>query len=141
VIVREAVPEDYKSLLSLYNDFLETDKFSNLGNDSFQKVLASKNNFVLVAEHDSKLAGFITASARLVVRHPQPIMQVDELYVDPAFRNHGVGKKLILGIEALAKKNYYHRVYVESGYQHEPAHGFYEKNGYEKTGYYFLKVL
>lgn len=127
--------------MSLYGDFIETDRFSNLDNDSFQKVITSKNNFVLVAESDSKLIGLITASSRLVVRYPIPIAQVDEFYVDPAFRQHGVGRELMKGMEDIVRDNGIQRIYIESGYKHTLGHKFYEKSGYKNEGYYFLKVL
>ena len=141
MIVRNAVSKDYKELMALYDAFMEVDRYASLSKDSFQKVIASKRNFVLIAEDKARLAGFITASARIVVRYPQPIMQVDELYVDPDFREHGLGKKLIQAIEDIAYENNWHRIYIESGYKYTIAHKFYEKNGYEKQGYYFKKVL
>lgn len=140
MIIRRAVPEDYKALMALYADFLERD-FSKPGNDSFQKVLASKTNYILVAEDDSRLAGFITASVRPIVRYVRPIMQVDELYVDPDFREHGVGRQLIQGIESLGADNNCHAIYIESGQEYTVAHKFYERNSYQKVGYYFKKVL
>lgn len=141
VIVRRAVPNDHRDLMALYTDFIEEDKFSNLDNDSFLEVIASANNYVLVAEEDSRLVGMITASRRLVVRRLRPILQVDEFYVDPGFRKHGVGKKLIEAVEKIAGDNDIQRIYIESGYKHTLGHKFYEKNGYENSGYYFLKVL
>ncbi len=140
--VRQAVSADHQQLIALYGEFIETDRFKNLDNDGFQKVIRSKNNFVLVAEEDSKLIGLITASARLVVRYPIPIMQVDEFYVDIAFRSQGIGQKLMLAIEDIAQQKGYQRIYIESGYQHEEqGHKFYKKNGYDNKGYYFLKIL
>lgn len=127
--------------MALYADFVEDDRFSKPNSDSFQKVIASKDNFVLVAEKDSKLAGFITASKRLVIRYPAPIMQVDELYVDPAFRRHGVGGQLIREVEKLAAENNCRRVYIESDYKHMLGHRFYEKHGYQNRGYHFLKIV
>lgn len=142
MVIREAVLKDHTKLMHLYGDFIETDRFKNLDNDSFKKILVSKNNFVLVAEKDSEPIGLITASARLVVRYPVPIMQIDEFYVDAAFRSYGIGQKLMAEMEKIAKGKGYKRIYIESGWQHEEqGHKFYLKNGYEKKGYYFLKVL
>lgn len=141
MIIRGAVLEDHAALMALYDAFMEVDRYSKLNSDSLQEVIAGKDNFILVAEDDSRLVGFITASARLVVRYPQPIMQVDELYVDPDFREHGLGGQLIQGIESIAAEHDYRRIYIESGFKYEVAHKFYQKNGYEKDGYYFKKVF
>lgn len=120
---------------------VEEDRYSKPGNDSFKKVLDSKDNFVFVAEEDSKPVGFITVSARSVIRYPKPILQVDELFVDADFRKHGVGRQLIQAVEAFAQDNGYPRIYIESAYKHDVAHKFYEKNGYTNRGYYFQKVF
>ncbi len=141
MVIREAVLGDHVNLMALYDAFMEVDRYSKLDSDSLQKVIASKDNFILVAEQDRRLAGFITASARLVVRYPEPIMQVDELYVDPEFREHGLGSQLIQGIESIAAESGYGRIYIESGYAYKVAHKFYRKNGYTQEGYYFKKVL
>ena len=126
--------------MALYAAFLDRD-FSTPGNDGFQTVLNNETTYILVAEDDSKLAGFITASVRPVVRYVRPIMQIDELYVDPDFREHGVGRQLIQGAETIGVENNCHAIYIESGFDYTVAHKFYEKNSYEKVGYYFKKVL
>ena len=141
MIVREAKLEDHRQLIALYDTFLETDRFLNLNNDSFQKVIESKNNFIFVAEADSKLIGLITASARLVIRYPRPIMQVDEFYVDAKLRRYGIGGKLMDAVENIARKNNMQRIYIESSYKHTLGHRFYEKSGYKNEGYYFRKVI
>jgi PhnO protein len=139
--IRRAASKDYKQLMTLYDDFMETDRYASLNNDSFQKIIGSKHNFILVGEEGSRITGFITASARLVVRYPQRIMQVDELYVDPDFRKHGLGGSLLKAIEQIARENGFHRIYIESATRLNEAHQFYEHNAYKKSGYYFLKTL
>lgn len=141
MVIRKATSEDYKDLMSLYDDFLETKRFSDEDNDSFQKVIKNKTNYIFVAEENNKIIGLITASTRLAVRYPNPIMQVDELYVDPAYRKHGIGKHLIAEVEKVAHKNNCQKIYIESAYKHTLGHRFYEKNNYEKSGYYFRKNL
>jgi predicted N-acetyltransferase YhbS len=141
MMVRPAVPDDYRTLLGMYDDFMETDRYAGGDNDSFDTVLRSDRNFMFVAEDGGRLAGFITASARLVVRYPQPILQIDELYVAPDFREHGVGSGLIRAVEDVADAHGYRRIYVESSTKLKGAHAFYEKNGYKKSGYYFLKTF
>jgi GNAT superfamily N-acetyltransferase len=139
--VRKAIKEDYKEIMRLYGDFIETDRFKKLGNDSFEKILDSPTNFIFVAEEGSRLAGLITASSRLVIRYPIPILQVDEFYVDPSYQRHGVGGKLMLEIENIARENGIERIYIESSYKHTLGHKFYEKHGYKNSGYYFLKTF
>lgn len=141
IVIRAAAPDDHRQLMAMYGDFIETARFAGLDNDGFEKVLASPSNFILVAEMSGKLMGLITASTRPVVRYPIPIMQIDEFYVDAAYREHGVGGKLMDAMVKIAQDQGVRRIYVESGYKHTLGHRFYEKHGYKKEGYYFLRTI
>jgi GNAT superfamily N-acetyltransferase len=141
MIIRPAGEDDYPALMALCNAFKETDMFSQPGNDSFQVIMDNDNSYILVAEEDDKLFGFITASIRFVVRYSKPMMQVEELFVNAASRKKGVGRQLIQTAEKIASEKDCERIYIESGYRHEVAHKFYEKNGYDNQGYYFLKII
>ena len=137
--IRKAKKSDYKQLMQLYDSFLETSRYSKQGHDSFKQVMSSLKNVVYVAEEKGRLVGFITFLARYVVRYPHPIGQIEEMFVLKKFRGKGVGKSLVDRIETAARKLKCSRIYVESGYEHHPAHTFYETLGYKKSGHYFLK--
>jgi GNAT superfamily N-acetyltransferase len=139
--IRLAKRSDYEEIMDLYNIFVGNDRYSQHNNDSFQKVLDSKQNFIYVAEEDNKLIGFATFSIRDVVRYPKPIAELDELFVHEEYRKHGVGKQFMRVIEEKAKELNCHRMYIESHYDHKTAHAFYEKLGYTNYGYHFLKNL
>ncbi len=141
MIVRLARESDYHQIMSLYNDFVGEDRYSKLENDSFSKVLNSTTNFVYVSEEEGKLVGVATFSVRPVIRYPKPIAELDEMYVDPDSRRHGVGKVLMQEVEKKAKELGCHRVYIESQYKHEQGHKFYESLGYKNYGYHFFKNL
>ena len=109
MIIRQARPTDYKELMELYNGFVGENRYSNYNNDSFNKVIESKNNFIYVAEENNRLTGFATFSARVVVRYPRPIAELDELYVDPTVRKKGEGTMLMNEILIKAKELISHR--------------------------------
>lgn len=133
--IRKATKSDYKDLMGLYIKA----GFSKSGENSFAKVLNHKLSFIFVAEDKEKLVGFITFQARYVIRHKQPIGQIEELFIKEKFRKQGIGKALIQEAEKVAVKLGCHSVCVESGYQHRPAHKFYQHMDYKKSGNYFLK--
>ena len=138
-MIRTAKKSDYKQLMALYDIFMKTKRYYKADYDSFTQVLADKKAFIFVAEEKHKLAGFITFRLRHVVRYPQLIGQVEELFVLKQFRKHGIGKKLMKQTEKIAKKFKCKRIYVESRYNLGPAHKFYKALGYRKSGFYFLK--
>lgn len=139
--IREAKKSDYKELMTLYNGFVESDRYSKYNNDNFDKVRKSENNFIYVVEDGDKLVGFVSFSVRLVVRYPKPIAELDEIYVVPAFRRKGVGKILMHRVLSKAKELNCHRLFIESHYKHEAAHKFYENIGFTNYGYHFIKDL
>src|SRR5215469_15829420 len=114
--VRVAKKSDYQELMTLYSAFVGDDRYSKPDSDSFEQVLNSSTNFVFVAAIDEKLIGFASLSIRRVIRYPTPIAELDELYVDPDYRDHGVGKALMDEVERIAKEHNCRRVFIESGY-------------------------
>ncbi len=140
--IRPAAKDDYERLMEMYNDFVGEDRYSRHDNDSFQQVIASPSNYFYVAEDVSgELVGFASMSVRNVVRYPVPIAELDELYVAPEQRQHGVGKELMLKVEETAKEQNCYRVYIGSNYRFPAAHKFYEGVGYTNYGYHFIKNL
>ncbi len=139
--IRLAKETDYEALMKLYNDFVGSDRYAKHDNDSFKKVLENENNYILVVEDEEKLVAFATFSVRDVVRYPRPIVELDELFVASEYRQHGLGKKLLEKVEALARERNCYRMFIESGYEREAAHAFYEALGYTNYGYHFTKNL
>ena len=127
--------------MEMYNDFVGEDRYSRHDNDSFQQVIDSPSNYFYVADINGELVGFASMSVRSVVRYPIPIAELDELYVAPEQRQHGVGKELMLKIEGIAKEQNCYRMYIESNYRFPAAHKFYEGIGYTNYGYHFIKNL
>jgi ribosomal protein S18 acetylase RimI-like enzyme len=78
--------------MKLYADFVVDDRYTKPDSDSFEQVIDSPSNFVFIAANDEKLIGFASFSIRRVIRYPTPIAELDELYVGPAFRDHGIAK-------------------------------------------------
>ena len=139
--IRPATLEDYVPFMKLMNDFVGEDRYSHLDNDSYKTVIESPTNFIYVAEDEGTLIGLITFSIRNVVRYPQLIAELDELYVVPEYREKGLGKHLMETVEIKAKELNCHRMYIESGIRFKGAHAFYEAIGYKNYGYHFIKNL
>lgn len=85
--IRPAEENDYNEIILMYGDFVENPhRYANKDNDSFVKVLNEPNAHVDLAIVDEKVAGFVTYSLRKVVRYPNPILEVEELFVKVEFR-------------------------------------------------------
>ncbi len=141
MLIRLAEEKDYRELMNLYNGFVGEDRYSRHDNDSFDKVLKNPNSYIFVAEDEGKVIGFASFSIRDVVRYPKPIAELEELFVAITYQKKGVGHMLMEEVEKTAKERGCYRMYIESGYDHKPAHNFYEKIGYKNYGYHFVKTL
>ena len=139
--IRPAKLSDYDELMKLYSLLAKKDRFSQKNNDSFNKVINNPDCFIFVAVEKNKLIGFAAISIRFVVRYPQPISQLEELFVLEDYRKRGIGKRFIEKLEYVSKKRNCCNIYIESRIDLTPAHKFYSNLGYEKNGYYFKKIL
>lgn len=139
--IRLAKGSDYDAVMNLYNLFVGEDRYSDHGSDSYEKVLKSDSNFLYLAIDDEKMVGFVSFSTRNVVRYSRPIAELDELFVLERYRKQGVGRVLMEKAEKEAKSFGCYRIFIESHYDHKPAHKLYESLGYINYGYHFIKNL
>ena len=94
-----------------------------------------------VALYHGKVSGMIGTFCFQGYEHNNPSARILALVVDQEVRGVGVGKALIAAAEAdLADRNIT-RVAVNTRLTRQEAHAFYERVGYEKTGYRFVKSL
>lgn len=101
------------------------------------KLINNKNSFVNLATLKNKIIGFISYSIRSVVRYPQPIIEVEELYIIPEYRQKGIGTKLMRHVINICKKKSCQYIFLASDKKRRPAHKFYRILGFEEYGYHF----
>ena len=94
-----------------------------------------KNNYLIY------VVGFIGIEVSYVFELPKQIMRVNALAVDKNYQNKEIGKQLIQKVEKYAKINNMAAITLNSGISRKTAHIFYEKQGYSKKGYSFVKYL
>jgi len=138
LVFRKAAKEDYHTVMKLYGDFISDQKrYSAFDNDSFLKVIASKDSAIELAELDGRLVGFVSYSKRRVVRYPKPILEIEELYVAPEARRRGIGKQLIQhAIDSGSDCQY---VFIASAKQWLDAHKLYSAMGFDPYGFHYRK--
>ncbi len=138
--VIKATKEHYEEIIKLYGDFVDDpQRFSNADNDSYLKFLDAPNSFMDLVVADNKIIAFITYTVRTVVRYPKSILEVEELYVHPDYRKHGIGKKLMEHILEYAKSIDCQYVFFASDMKRTEAHEFYKVLGFNEYGYHYRK--
>lgn len=95
----------------------------------------------LVAEMKNQVAGFIGLLTLPVYEHTRPIGWILALCISPEHRRMGIGTALIKEAEAFYRSQGVTDVRLHSGIQRDEAHEFYEKMGFDKSGYRFKKKL
>ncbi|MBC7383648.1 MAG: GNAT family N-acetyltransferase [Bacteroidia bacterium] len=68
-------------------------------------------------------------------------LELDNVVVEEAYRNTGIGKIMCDKLNAIAIKHACKVLMLDAYLSNLPAHLFYEREGFEKKGYHFLKRL
>ncbi len=73
--------------------------------------------------------------------HEEPFAFVEDLFVEEKFRNNGYGSRLLREMVEEAEINGCYKIVACSREERKIIHKFYEKNGFEKSGYEFRMNL
>lgn len=103
---------------------------------------AAAGNGALVADGaDGTLAGVATLHRMVVLHRPRPVGRITALVVDAPVRGQGIGRALVVAAEAALAAAGCGLLEITSNMRRADAHAFYERLGYERTSYRFMKVL
>jgi GNAT superfamily N-acetyltransferase len=130
--------EERITVFQLYcqlNDTLDLETFikrmESLGNTHYQ-LLAMYNEAELVA-----ISGYWVGWKLYCGKYLEP----DNVVVDEAWRSKGLGEKLQIELERIANLNGCLAMMLDAYMGNVAGHKFYERHGYEKKGYHFVKTL
>ncbi len=134
--IREATEEDLPLILSLIRALAEYEKLSHevvATEEGLRDSLFGERQYaeVLIAEHDGSPAGFALFFHNFSTFLGKPGIYLEDLYVKPAFRGAGIGKKLLVSLASLAKRRGCARLEWWVLDWNEPAIGFYSSVGAE----------
>jgi GNAT superfamily N-acetyltransferase len=87
---------------------------------------------VLIATLDGRAVGIAVLSTMWTLEHGGQAVWLDELYVEPAERGHGIGRALLAAAYATAREYGAATVDLEVVAGHERAGVLYEREGFER---------
>jgi ribosomal protein S18 acetylase RimI-like enzyme len=90
-------------------------------------------HFVLVAEEEGRVVGFVDANFRLQLHHLAPVGTIDELVVDEARRGRRIGERLVEAVLEEGRRRGADTVEVSTNERRERARAFYRRCGFEAT--------
>lgn len=105
------------------------------------KMVTDDNYKIFVAEINNEAVGFIGVHLGLAFEIDGKVMRIIALAVKEEYQNNGIGTALVKTAEEYAQNNGVAVIGVNSGLQRAVAHKFYEKQGFYKKGYSFIKTL
>ena len=105
------------------------------------KMSVDKNYKIFVAENNGETVGFVGLHMGFAFEFDGRVMRVIALAVKEEYQHSGIGTQLINACEEYAKQNGVTVIGVNSGMPRVIAHKFYEKQGFYKKGYSFIKPL
>lgn len=143
-IIRTMEAFDYNAIYNLlsdelgYRDLNKEDSFTR-----FDKIRNHKSYETFVAVYENRVIGFIGIFKGLAfnVDGKGEYLQVIALAVNSEFQNRGIGSKLLNAVDKYAKSNNIDTISVNSGFHRKKTHTFYEKHGFIKKSYSFIKYL
>jgi len=143
--IRRARPGDIPQLLSLirrYWDFEGIEGFAALRIELVLKELLegpAARGSIWVAESQGTLAGYLIVVLVMSVEHQGLMGEIDELFVLPESRGHGVGARLLAAAEAELAQRGCVRLQLQLAIGNRPARSFYERLGFgARAGYVLL---
>jgi ribosomal protein S18 acetylase RimI-like enzyme len=101
-------------------------------------LASSSHSFLFVAESDGRVVGFISGELRegsLIFRQ-KTWASVDDVFVEPDSRNLGIGRALLEGVEAWAKKRRADGISLQVAAANGRGRKFYEELGFREVSVY-----
>jgi GNAT superfamily N-acetyltransferase len=105
------------------------------------KLFKIKNDYVFVAEADSEVIGVTHLHIAELFHEAGKLGRIMALVVNKKYRQAGVGYKLMLSLETIARKKGCTKIEITSALHRKDAHKFYQGLGYFEKPKRFIKIL
>jgi GNAT superfamily N-acetyltransferase len=138
--IRDAVLSDAEPVAELITE-LGYPTTSEAMRERLAMILADPGYATFVAETGGRVVGVAGGALGLYYEKDGLYARLVVLTVSSGARGLGLGARLVEAIEAWASGRGAREVVVNSGLHRVEAHGFYERRGYSRTGFRFVKQL
>jgi ribosomal protein S18 acetylase RimI-like enzyme len=144
--VRDAVPADVLSLMRLKRALAESEDSVHVvranADDWLRDGFGPRRGFIsFVAEAGDDVIGMATCSERTITGWVGPIVFLQDLFVDPDRREHGVAHALMARVAAFARELGSPIVELTVRTDNDPAQRFYRRTGFRHLPHCLTYVL
>ncbi len=142
VMIRECKEGDFEQVLKLLAQLwpekvLDRKELQQV----FLKGLNSDFQSYVCAIIEDNVVGFASLTIKNSLWQEGYMGHIDELIVDREYRGKGIGSKLVEHIVKTAKHKGCRRVELDSAFDRDEAHKFYEQNGFDNRASLFSKKI
>ena len=109
--------------------------------DRLTAILNDPSYVTFVAVQDTNVIGVAGATLSLYYEKDGIYSRLAVLAVSSTARGLGIGHQLVEAVERWSAGRGAREVFVNSGFHRDDAHVFYERCGYSRTGFRFVKRL
>jgi len=142
LLIRNVTNNDFDSIYPLFEQLWPNKELKRAElNKVFSRGVVSQTDELFCAVLDNTIIGFCAYAIVNNLWQEGYISYLYAMVVDEKQRGKGYGTRLINEAIAMSKKQGMKRVELDSGFQRERAHQFYEKLGFEKRAYLFSYPL
>jgi GNAT superfamily N-acetyltransferase len=137
--IRDAQPDDIDSLAALLQELFSIEADFAVDQKRQRRGLSmmldgcGKHRCVKVAEVDGQVVGMCTAQILISTAQGGMVALVEDMVVDAQYRGTGIGRKLMVAIEAWAHKHGITRLQLLADRTNFSALDFYDKLGWNPT--------
>ena len=149
VHIRSCAPEDLDAVLRLEREWAQEDiaygDFNPMSREMFREVLERFPAYFLVAEHHGQLIGYIHGAVQRttaieVIPAQEPYVEIENLYVQPAFRSRAIGGALLERLVEIAQAAGIQRFVVGTrSKETDKILGFYRSHGFRPWSIQFFR--
>jgi PhnO protein len=101
---------------------------------NYRICLADNNNIYLVAAGKENIAiGYISCHGQILLHHGGMVYEIQELFVEKPYRNKGVGKLLLKGLDEYLSKRDHKMLEIATNKKRIATIRFYSASGFENT--------
>lgn len=135
--VRYATPADVEQVYQ-FVCLLEDIQFDReLFEQYYLRNISNPEYYYLLAVEGEKPVGYLSCHGQLLLHHLNYVYEIQELYVDTAYRGKSIGRLLTEHLLELLKEKEYDMLEVACGFRRPESHIFYEQVGFSRTHYKF----
>ena len=127
--IKTANEPNRQAVINLINELQKTshNPMVDIKTQQFEKILQDNHHKIFLIENDGLIIGLATFYSYPKISGQRAV--VEDFIVTANERGKGYGTKLLEYIKQYCKDNNIGVLNIASGFEHEKAHRFYEKNG------------